>query len=354
MAGAVTRNGPMETFIERQIAVLRANSIEIAHLPIIRSRHVIQERLREWWRARCPLVLLRRKLREAFGTADLLHFQWPAHLIQWFPLARRFGKPIILSLRGRQINIVPHMPGEEAYTCRLRRILPLCDAYHCVSADIRRAGEEFGLVPSRAWVIRPAVDTSFFTPGAPLASSTQIKVAMVGGLIWRKGFEYALMALSKVIQAGLDIRLTIVGDGPEEDRILRTAEDLGIRSRVALAGRKPPTEVRRILQEQDFFLHASLSEGIANVVLEAMACGLPVVSTDAGGMEEAIVDGEEGYLVPLRDAETMAERIAKLAACPKLRREMGQKARVRTVREFDLQDQGRQFVQLYQAVLSRS
>ena len=84
-----------------------------------------------------------------------------------------------------------------------------------------------------------------------------------------------------------------------------------------------------------------------------MACGLPVVATDAGGMREAIDNGSNGFLVPLRDTEVMAEHLFNLAANPPLRAEIGRKARLRAMRDFDLKDQGRKFVELYQEVLSR-
>jgi colanic acid/amylovoran biosynthesis glycosyltransferase len=300
-----------------------------------------------------PPSLVAREVREAFIKADLVHFQWPGHLIAWLPVARRFKKPILVSLRGRQINVVPHVPGQYCYVRQLREALPLCDAYHCVSEHIRNAAEQYGLVPSRARVIRPAVDTTFFTPGNSLDSYGAIRIVMVGSLIWLKGYEYALMALCKVVQSGLDVGLTIVGEGPDEDRILRTAEDLGIHSHVALRTRLSPAEIRQLLQDHHIFLHASLSEGLANVVLEAMACGLPVVSTDVGGMPEAIDDSVEGYLVPSRAADAMADRLMKLAMRPDIRMAMGQKARARAVRDFDLKDQGRKFVELYQEVLSQ-
>jgi colanic acid/amylovoran biosynthesis glycosyltransferase len=354
MDGALGSNGAInETFIQRQVLTLQANAIEVKHLPVLRSTNRLRQRLIAVYRKFFQRALVTRKVRQLFISADIIHFQWPGHLLNWFSVARRFQKPIVLSLRGRQINIVPHMPGQEDYVRRLREMLPLCAAYHCVSEDIRRTAEDYGLVRSRARVITPAVDTDFFVPGDLPVADSRVKAVMVGGLIWRKGFEYALMALSRVVESGLDVTLSIVGDGPEADRIEYTADDLGIRSRVFLLGRQAPDDVRGILQNHHLFLHASLSEGIANVVLEGMACGLPVVSTAAGGMPEAMDDGEEGFLVPLRDVKAMADRLAQLATNPLLRAEMGRKARARAVRDFDLKDQGRKFVELYQEVLSR-
>jgi glycosyltransferase involved in cell wall biosynthesis len=97
----------------------------------------------------------------------------------------------------------------------------------------------------------------------------------------------------------------------------------------------------------DVFLLASLSEGISNAVLEAMACGITVVTTNCGGMAEAVTDGIEGFVVPVRDPCSMAHRLEKLATDRELCRRMGLAARDRIVREFTLTRQAESFVSLY-------
>src|SRR5690606_30820887 len=126
---------------------------------------------------------------------------------------------------------------------------------------------------------------------------------------------------------------------------------LGLEVHVSRCGRLTPAEVRSRLQQADAFLLSSLSEGISNAVLEAMACGLPIVTTDCGGMREAVSDGVEGFVVPTRDPQAMAEALHRLATAPARARAMGRVGRERVCREFTLRNQAQDFATLYRHAL---
>jgi glycosyltransferase involved in cell wall biosynthesis len=145
--------------------------------------------------------------------------------------------------------------------------------------------------------------------------------------------------------------LVIAGEGAERDRVEYTIQDLGLGGRVRLLGKQSPDQVRALLRSSDVLLHASLSEGIANAVLEAMACGIPVVATGVGGLREAVDDGREGFLVPSRDFEAMSDRLALLLRDSKMRATFGAAARRRAVAQFDLRSQTGQFLALYNSLL---
>lgn len=340
---------PPSTFIQRQIDILGRRQVKVVLFPEF-SKHKYLNCLL------CKKGItahLSHDMTEAVKNADIIHFQWPTHLITFGSIARKFRKPVVLSLRGRQINILPYMPYQEKYVHDLKRVLPLCDAYHCVSEDIMEEAANFGLRKEHAWINRPAVDTTVFSPLNPIPDSQPLKVAMVGALIWRKGYEYGLLAFKKVLSSGLKATLLIAGDGPERGRVEYTVHDLGLSEHVQLLGKQSPEAVRDLLRSSQILLHASLSEGIANVVLEGMACGLPVVATDAGGLREALIDGREGFLVPPRDVAAMAHKLALLLGNEELRHECGKAARARAVEQFDIAQQGDRFVAMYKAVLAK-
>ena len=146
-------------------------------------------------------------------------------------------------------------------------------------------------------------------------------VLYVGRLAPKKGVEYLIDAVAEI-----DASLTIVGDGSERDRLERRAAETG--ADVTFEGEVAPDEVDRYYKSAGVFALASTEgEGMPNVVLEAMSWGLPVVSTDSGGLPSLIDTGYNGYLVPMRDSQAMSAKIEMLLADDEHRAELGQNAR---------------------------
>ena len=285
---------------------------------------------------------------------DVIYFPWNFGAIEYLPLFD-LGIPVVVSCRGAQINIEPHDPGRNAILEKLSLTFQKATAVHCVSEAIRNEASRYGLDPKKAWVIHPSVDPDFFRPAerVELANET-FDIISTGFLTWRKGYEYALVAVRRLWDQGIPAHFHIIGDGPGFSRLLYTISDMNLAGKVHLHGRVTPLEVRDRLQKSNAFLLSSVSEGISNAVLEAMACGLPVVSTDCGGMREAITEGKEGFLVPVRDPEAIAVALARLAKDPELSHRLGQAARQRILKEFTLKRQIGKFIELYQEAIKNS
>jgi len=225
---------------------------------------------------------------------------------------------------------------------------------HCVSEATRHDACRLGLHPAKATVIRPAIESNLFRPAtAPRSKDGVFSVVTVGTLIWVKGHEWALQAIRRVADSGINVRFDIIGDGPDRQRVLYTMADLHLVDRVRCLGRLAPEEVLRRVQQADAFLLSSLSEGISNAVLEAMSCGVPVVTTECGGMREAVTDGVEGFVAPVRDEEELAKGLLRLAGDSQMRQRMGQAGRARIEREFRLDRQIEQWLQLFRHVLKK-
>jgi glycosyltransferase involved in cell wall biosynthesis len=128
--------------------------------------------------------------------------------------------------------------------------------------------------------------------------------------------------------------------------------DLGLDSRVRLRGAVSSSEVLAKLQATDVFVLSSVEEGISNAALEAMASGVPVVTTTAGGMAEAVSDGVEGFVVPVRDADALANRLGYLANDENLRAKLADAARRRAVSQFSLERQMNVFEEMYRSVMA--
>jgi colanic acid/amylovoran biosynthesis glycosyltransferase len=299
-----------------------------------------------WWARSIPLLKL---------SPQIIHFEWNDSAIDYEWLPNLLNSRAVVSCRGRQVNIVPYLPGCEAYAAQLAQSFRRVQAVHCVSQQILEQACQVGLEREKGVVVYTAVDTEFFRPRdvKPVISDSKIRLITVGGAMWRKGYEYLLLAVAHLHQAGYPVQLDIVDEnGPERDRIAFTTRDLGIEDHVKMLGKLSSEGVRSALWEGDIFVLPSLSEGLSNAVVEAMSCGLPVVTTDCGGMREAVTNGVEGFVVPTRDPVTMADAIALLIQRPELRPKMGKAGRAKVLKTFTLDRQADEFLALYQRVLS--
>lgn len=307
----------------------------------MRDHEALSERVKAWSRL----------LSFTGGKWDAIYFPWNTAAISYLPLFS-LGAPVVVSCRGSQVNVAPHHPHRGALRQGLKATFRRAAAVHCVSEAIRQEARRHGLDLEKAHVIRPAVDPEFFRPGPDAAGNgRRFRVVSTGSLSWTKGYEYALSAIRRLRDAGVDVEYRVIGSGQDHQRLLYTIQDLGLSGHVHLMGRLSPEEVLSELRAADVFLLSSVSEGISNAALEAMACGLPIVTADCGGMREAVTDGLEGFVVPAREPAPMAAALARLSADPPLRRRMGTAARDRILKDFSLRDQIRRFVRLYEGVI---
>jgi glycosyltransferase involved in cell wall biosynthesis len=180
----------------------------------------------------------------------------------------------------------------------------------------------WGVPAEKIVVIYNAVEPVDGVEPLPVPLKTPIKAVTVGRLIPLKRVDGLLEALKELP----DLGLVVVGDGPERLRLERRARELGVSDRVYFAGQRSKKEALGLMAACDLFVLNSAYEGLPHVVLEAMALGLPVVATAAGGTPEVVRDGETGVLVPGRYG-TLGASLSALARDPALRRRLGRAAR---------------------------
>ena len=290
---------------------------------------------------------------------DIVQFEWNIAAVDHLPLFGVWSCPVVTSCRGSDVTVYPHVPYLRPYADRLPEVMRRASAVHCVSESLMHEAERFGLDAAKTRVIRPAVDPELFRPRAGTESNGDaLRILMVGGLRWEKGHEYALEAVRRVVDAGVAVEFELVGDPPgdaimssgERARIMHTIADLGLDEHVILRSGEPPDQVSLRLAQTDVLLHASVAEGIANVVLEAMASAVPVVATDVGGISEAITNGVEGFLVAPRDPVQLADALLGLAQSPERRARMGAAGRTRIEEHFTLEAQLQDFLTMYREV----
>ncbi|GAB4338055.1 MAG: hypothetical protein Kow0089_09720 [Desulfobulbaceae bacterium] len=154
------------------------------------------------------------------------------------------------------------------------------------------------------------VENAFMLNGAnrQVEEKQTVRLLTVANLIERKGIRHILQAIA-LIEKDSGILLTIVGDGPEKENLMQLSRQLGVEGKVEFSGSQPHEKIVHFMHEADVFILASHSEGRANVLLEAMASGLAVITSDIDGSRELIRDQVTGLLFPVGDVKELADRI---------------------------------------------
>lgn len=220
-------------------------------------------------------------------------------------IARKLGKPVTITARGTDINLIPQ------YALPRRQILwaaSRADGMITVCQALKDELVTLGVTDDRVTVLRNGVDLDMFRPGdrAALRSRyglTGPTLISVGHLIERKGHDLVIEALPQLPA----FRLMIAGDGPEEASLRVLADRLGVTDRVEFLGRRPHEELPDLCCAADALVLASSREGWANVLLEAMACGTPVVASNVWGTPEVVAVPEAGRLMADRTGQGIAD-----------------------------------------------
>jgi len=184
-------------------------------------------------------------------------------------------------------------------------------------------------------------DLTCFQPDPSVPREPALVLA-VGRLVEKKGFRYLVGACRSLRDKGRSFRCIIAGEGGERDRLTQQISDLGVQDRVTLVGAQPQEQVLEMMKRATIFVlpcvvsAAGDKDGLPNVLIEAMAVGLPVISTTLSGIPEVIEHGKTGLLVPSGDSVLLAEAIEKLLVNPDLRERLA-RAGLKKVREsFDV------------------
>ena len=243
---------------------------------------------------------------------DILHSQSVA--IGWhaFIAKKVLHKPYLVWVRGYS----------EYLSWRFRKLiskpaLKNADAVIALTEDMKREIQKF--CDRGALVIPNGIDLERFE-GLPRGNiRRQLKITngqkiiiFVGTLYSIKGVKYLIQAMKLIKNGNRNARLMLVGNGKERQSLEELTKELDLEEDVTFVGKVPNEEVPQYMIASDVFVLPSLSEGFPNVILEAMACGLPIVVTKVRGLPEIIEEGKNGFLVEPRSPEQIAEKVLQL------------------------------------------
>ncbi|WP_225035562.1 glycosyltransferase family 4 protein [Winogradskyella sp. SM1960] len=240
---------------------------------------------------------------------DIFHLQWTSRIDRWLFLKSAYPCHIVVSLLGSQAAILPYIESEVLK--RYQRCLPKVDAIHAISEHLGHQATNFNVFPERVQVIPTTIPAAAFSYYKPFEKrETQaFQLVSVGRHHWVKGYRYGIQAVHQLIQSGIAIHYSIIAAGKIPEALLFQVSQLGLQDHITFKPSLTQSELFEHLQTYDALLLPSLSEGIANVVLEAMAIGVPVISTNCGGMAEVVIPEKTGWLVPVRDPKAIADAV---------------------------------------------
>ena len=265
---------------------------------------------------------------------DLVHAHDP-HAVSMAALALSFGSvdPSPRLVASRRVDF--HLQKHSFSRWKYRQV----DTFVAASDAIRHILIGDGIPASRIVVVHDGIDVERLlkTPESPVREQFWLPhgapvIVNVGALVGHKGQRYLIEAMPLVLRQVADGHLVILGEGELRPALEKQIRDLGLEKHAILAGFRE--DVVSLMRSADLFVMSSVTEGLGSALLDAMALGLAVVGTRAGGIPEAVVHGKTGLLVPPADPAALAAAIVELLTDPARRQALGDAGRARVTERF--------------------
>jgi L-malate glycosyltransferase len=262
-------------------------------------------------------------------------------------MSTELAKPPLVA--ARRVDF--HLKGNSLSRWKYRQV----DCFICVSDAIRRMLIGDGVPPARAVVVNEGIDLERVDAAPPARLHEELWlphhapiVGNVAALVPHKGQRHLIDAAALVIRQVPDARFVIAGEGELRGTLERQIRERKLEKHVYLLGFRP--DVLSLHKIFDVFVMSSVTEGLGTSLLDAMACGKPVVATEAGGIPEVVEEGLTGLLVPTRNPEAMAVAIVRLLNDAALRRQMGEAALLSVRERFSVERMVLDTLRVYQRV----
>ncbi len=288
---------------------------------------------------------------------DIIHCQFGT-LALMMMILRDLGAikgKLVTSFRGYDISEVIQQQGEKVYN----ELFETGDFFLTNCNYFKNRLLKLGCDRHKLTVLGSGIDCSKFVyMPRTLAADGLVRVATTGRLVEKKGIEYCIRAIAKLVEANKKIEYNIIGDGPLKNQLQQLIDDLGVSEQVKLLGWKKQQEIVKILSQSSIFMATSITasdgnqDAPVNTLKEAMAMGMPVIGTLHGGIPELIEDGISGFLVPERDVDALAEKLSWLIEHPLDWISMGKAGRNYVEKHYDNNQLNDRLVEIYQQIMT--
>jgi colanic acid/amylovoran biosynthesis glycosyltransferase len=298
------------------------------------------------------------ELYEILSTQNvkMIHARFGVTGAELLDIKQELGIPMLTSFHG--FDLPTNMRTKEKYNGRLELLFKEGDAFTVTSNNMKKILVEFGCPKHKIFVHHSGIDIGKFSfKKREFPEDGMITLLSVGRLVEKKGMKYLIEAVSQVYEQYPHIRLRIAGEGPLRNELEAQVKQLKLEDVVEFLGESSHEDIIREMQQAHMFALASTTssdgnqEGIPNVLKEAMASGLPVVSTKHAGIPELVRDGKSGFLVPERDTTAMADSLLQLIQNPDQWNKVSKEGRRTVKRSFNTQKQIDELEDIYNSVL---
>ncbi|KST69930.1 glycosyltransferase [Mastigocoleus testarum] len=286
---------------------------------------------------------------------DIIHCQFGMHGLEGM-LYRDIGAlkgKLITSFRGYDISYYLQEEGNDVYD----ELLLKGDFFLANCEFFRQRAIKLGCDPKKIVVHGSGIDCSrFIFQTRNITPGETIQIATTGRLVEKKGIEYAIRAIAKVAEFQPNVEFKIIGDGPLKEHFEQVIQELNIGDKVQLLGWMNQKEIIEVLNKTHIFVAPSVTasdgnqDAPVNTLKEAMAMGLPVVSTFHGGIPELVKDGVSGFLVPEKDETAIAEKLIYLIEHPEIWSSMGSSGREYVEAHYDINNLNDELERIYHQV----
>lgn len=305
-------------------------------------------------------TMLRLTARERF---DVIHAHWVLPNAPVAALvAQRHKLPLVVSMHGSDVFMAEK---NGVFAAAARWCFDRAAWMTACSDDLMQRALALGADESRTELIPYGADAKAFRVQPHDAERVRaelqlqgehVMILAVGRMVYKKGFEFLVRAMPKILQGAPNARLVLVGYGDLRDELQAHAHALGLNGHVTFAGRVPRQEIAAYFGAADIVSVPSVRDeagnvdGLPNVVLEGMAAGKPIVASNIAGFPDVIGEGESGLLVPEKDSDAIADAVVRLARDAELRTRLGAHGRAQVHADLNWENVARRFVGVYERV----
>lgn len=270
-------------------------------------------------------------------------------------VAKFLGCPSVITSHGMDIN---NFDSKSIYGHLISFSLNQCDRAIAVNGDLAEKMKFLGINEDKIVILRNAVDTERFKPSKNMElrhkygiGENEILILFVGYLDTFKGIFELVDAFYEINKENKNVKLMMVGTGPKKEELKKKVSRLKLDDFVIFTGNVPHDKMHKYYPAADIYVLPSYTEGLPISILEAMACALPIVATDVGGIPEVVKDGENGFIIPFKNKKILMQKLKFLVIHRSLRKLFGTRSIEMAVNLFSNNKKVNNLLNLYKTLI---